>query len=177
MGHCTLFRLKCHFLLLESVPPTRPLYFIFRTESFVNSSTSDDDGFCFLEGKLNVKPEIGQLVIVRRRAFVVTDIKAQSVPADEISSVNGRSVGHLVSLSSVEDDSLGEQADVIWELEPGAVVHERSSLPEPTGFDPPRVLDAFLDAVRWVQFLRRTIRRFSLHFAVASKSTSISWNP
>src|SRR5437879_7670550 len=27
--------------------------------------------------------------------------------------------------------------------------HERSSLPAPTGFDQPRVLNAFLDAVRW----------------------------
>jgi len=28
-------------------------------------------------------------------------------------------------------------------------VHERAELPEPTGFDEPKRLDAFLDAVRW----------------------------
>lgn len=40
---------------------------------------------------------------------------------------------HLVMLSSVEDDALGEELQVIWELEPGAYVHERMELPQPTG--------------------------------------------
>jgi superfamily II DNA or RNA helicase len=52
-------------------------------------------------------------------------------------------------LSSVEDDALGEQLQVIWELEPGAHVHEKMELPYPAGFDQPARLDAFLDAVRW----------------------------
>src|SRR5207244_7485322 len=32
---------------------------------------------------------------------------------------------------------------------PGARVIEKVALPEPSGFDPPDKLDAFLDAVRW----------------------------
>lgn len=52
-------------------------------------------------------------------------------------------------LSSVEDDGLGEELQVVWEIEPGARVIEKVALPEPTGFDPPEKLDAFLDAVRW----------------------------
>src|SRR5262249_60203833 len=52
-------------------------------------------------------------------------------------------------LASVEDDALGEELQVIWELEPGAQVIEKVAFPEPTGFDPPDRLDAFLDAVRW----------------------------
>ncbi len=52
-------------------------------------------------------------------------------------------------MSSVEDDGLGEELNVIWELEPGARVVEKVALPDPTGFDPPDQLDAFLDAVRW----------------------------
>lgn len=91
-------------------------------------------------------PEIGQLVLVRRRPFVVTDVQAQGIPGD---SPEHQNLSHLVKLSSVEDDSLGEELGVIWELEPGAAIHERSSLPEPKAFDEPRVLDAFLDAVRW----------------------------
>ncbi|HQU42599.1 MAG TPA: hypothetical protein PK867_07290 [Pirellulales bacterium] len=63
--------------------------------------------------------------------------------------VGGSTAQHLVSLSSVEDDALGEELQVIWELEPGADVIEKVALPEPTGFDPPDRLDAFLDAVRW----------------------------
>jgi len=91
-------------------------------------------------------PEIGQLVVVRKRAFVVTDLLTQGLPSEDTAA---QQKNHLVKLSSVEDDSLGQEAVVIWELEPGAVAHERSSLPEPTGFDHPQVLDAFLDAVRW----------------------------
>ncbi len=41
---------------------------------------------------------------------------------------------NLMMLSSVEDDALGEEElQVIWELEPGAYVHERMELPQPTG--------------------------------------------
>jgi hypothetical protein len=54
-----------------------------------------------------------------------------------------------VTLTSIEDDALGEGLQVVWELEPGARVSEKVELPDPTGFDPPQRLDAFLDAVRW----------------------------
>jgi SNF2 family DNA or RNA helicase len=56
---------------------------------------------------------------------------------------------HLVKLSSVEDDGLGEQMEVIWELEPGTAIYEKPSLPSPDSFDHPKRLQAFLDAVRW----------------------------
>jgi hypothetical protein len=81
----------------------------------------------------------------------------------------------LVRFSSVEDDCLGEELDVIWELEPGAVAHARSTLPEPKGFDQPQVLDAFLDAVRWGLFLRLTIRPFNPPSAAVSKLTTTHW--
>lgn len=95
---------------------------------------------------MNPLPEIGQLVIVRKRAFVVIDIQSQALP-EQPGGTNHPS--HLVRMSSVEDDALGEELNVVWELEPGAVTQERSSLPEPVGFDSPQKLDAFLDAVRW----------------------------
>jgi len=56
---------------------------------------------------------------------------------------------NLLTLSSVEDDGLGEEVQVVWEIEPGAKVIEKVALPEPSGFDAPEKLDAFLDAVRW----------------------------
>ena len=52
-------------------------------------------------------------------------------------------------LSSVEDDALGEELRVVWELEPGTSVLERAAMPVLTGFDDPLQLDAFLNAVRW----------------------------
>lgn len=90
-------------------------------------------------------PEVGQLVIARKRPFVVTEITAPA--AGIIKDALARH--HLVKLSSVEDDGLGEQLQVIWELEPGTAVHEKPSLPSPDAFDRPKHLQAFLDAVRW----------------------------
>ena len=55
----------------------------------------------------------------------------------------------MVTLSSVEDDDLGEELQVIWEVEPGVKVTERNALPTPMGFDAPERLDTFLNAVRW----------------------------
>ncbi len=76
----------------------------------------------------------------RNRRFVVTAVEAgQNCAAPQ----------HLVSMSSVEDDALGEELRVVWELEPGTSVLERASMPELTAFDAPLQLDAFLNAVRW----------------------------
>lgn len=90
-------------------------------------------------------PEIGQLVVVRKRPFVVTEI----IPSVAVPSSAGKNISHLLKLSSVEDDGLGEELQVIWELEPGTTVHEKSTLPDPDSFDHPKRLQAFLDAVRW----------------------------
>ncbi len=56
---------------------------------------------------------------------------------------------HLVKLKSVEDDDLGSELEVIWELEIDAATYETRELPFPEGFDSADRLDAFLDAVRW----------------------------
>jgi SNF2 family DNA or RNA helicase len=85
-------------------------------------------------------PLEGQLVEVRGRRFVVA--------AAERSELDG-TAQHLLTLSSVEDDATGEELRVVWEIEPGARTIEHLALPEPTSFDPPGRLDAFLDAVRW----------------------------
>lgn len=90
-------------------------------------------------------PEIGQLAIVRKRPFVVTEI----IPSALGLSGEANKANHLIKLSSVEDDGLGEELQVIWELEPGTTVHEKSALPDPGSFDHPKRLQAFLDAVRW----------------------------
>ena len=90
-------------------------------------------------------PEIGQLVVVRKRPFVVSEI----VPSAAGIGPNGTGTSHLIKLSSVEDDGLGEELQVIWEIEPGTCIREKSTLPEPVSFDHPKRLQAFLDAVRW----------------------------
>ena len=93
-------------------------------------------------------PEQGQLVQVRSRPWVVNDVKPSSLPPPAMKLPVARPQ-HLLTLSSVEDDGLGEEVQIVWEIEPGAKVVEKVALPEPSGFDAPEKLDAFLDAVRW----------------------------
>jgi superfamily II DNA or RNA helicase len=99
------------------------------------------------EGELSVEaltstPEPGQLVEVRRRQWIVADIDGSTV-------ANGLPKQHLVRLSSIGEDSLGEEIEVIWEIEPGAHIIERAGLPQITGVDDADTLQAFIDAVRW----------------------------
>jgi hypothetical protein len=81
-------------------------------------------------------PEQGQLVEIRRRRYVVTDVVGSTHPTSPLSG-DGKPQ-HLLSLASVEDDALGEELQVIWELEPGARVYDAMALPAPAGFDEPR---------------------------------------
>ena len=92
-------------------------------------------------------PEQGQLVTVRSRNWIVNEVEPSALPTTGLKGFNDGQT--LLSLSSIEDDGLGEELQVVWELEPGARVIEKVALPEPTGFDSPVRLNAFLDAVRW----------------------------
>ena len=93
-------------------------------------------------------PEPGQLVDVRRRRYVVVDIAQSPLPPDILTSASWQGQ-HLVTLSSVEDDAMGEELQVIWEIEPGATAIDKAPLPRPVGFDTPQRLDTFLNAVKW----------------------------
>jgi hypothetical protein len=88
------------------------------------------------------RPEPGQLVEVRRRQWVVADVASSKLESGSTSQ-------NCVTLSSIDEDGLGEELEVIWEIEPGAQVIERAGLPSITGQDDATTLDAFLDAVRW----------------------------
>jgi superfamily II DNA or RNA helicase len=94
-------------------------------------------------------PEENQLVRVRGRHWVVSDVRAGTVAVDVLGGAH--QVQHLVELTSVEDDGLGDELAVIWEVEPDAAVLARQTLPVPAAarFDDPARLDAFLHAVRW----------------------------
>jgi hypothetical protein len=59
---------------------------------------------------------------------------------------------HAVTLQSLEEDRLGQELRVIWELEPGRSLRPDLGLPthiEATTFDDPNRLAAFIDAFRW----------------------------
>lgn len=88
------------------------------------------------------RPEPGQLVEVRRRQWIVADIVSSALTSDTKPQ-------HAVMLSSIDEDALGEELEVIWEIEPGAQIIERAGLPSISGQDDSNTLEAFLDAVRW----------------------------
>jgi superfamily II DNA or RNA helicase len=90
---------------------------------------------------LSAIPEQGQLVRVRGRQWAVASVEGATAAA-------GGSAHHLVHLASV-DDELGDELDVVWEVEAATEIADDSALPDVDSFDPPQRLDAFLDAVRW----------------------------
>ena len=67
-------------------------------------------------------PEQGQLVTVRQRRYVVTEVAKSTLP-DRPLKVSGNGAQHLITLSSVEDDALGEELQVIWEIGAGGPGH------------------------------------------------------
>lgn len=87
-------------------------------------------------------PEPGQLVEARRRQWIVSGV-------DDGSVAPGLPNRHLIRSASIDEDALGEEIEVLWELEPGAHVIERASLQRITGLDDPDTLQTFLDAVQW----------------------------
>src|SRR6185437_2251340 len=76
---------------------------------------------------LAAPPSPGHLVAVRQRRFVVTGVIASAVPGDPLGGPGMAHPQHLVELSSVEDDGLGEELRVVWELEPGVQVFDRAA--------------------------------------------------
>lgn len=95
-------------------------------------------------------PAQGQTVTVRGRQWVTSDVVRSTVASDDPTRAADTTAQHLVLLVSIEDDARDEELRVVWELEHGAIAHDRQVLPSPAGgFDAPERLDAFLDAVRW----------------------------
>lgn len=94
-------------------------------------------------------PEPGQVVEVRGSTWAVAEVRRQGLlrsPADE----GAAATQHVVSLQSMEEDRLGQELSVVWELEVGHTVVPDQGLPEVIdGFDDPGTLAAFVDAVRW----------------------------
>lgn len=89
-------------------------------------------------------PQQGQLVEVRRRQWVV-----ENVTSPTLLELFARPDEGLVRIVSVDEDSLGEELEVVWKLEPGARVLDRAGLPSISGCDDAYRLEAFLDAVSW----------------------------
>ncbi|VEG28351.1 DISARM system SNF2-like helicase DrmD [Actinomyces howellii] len=96
-------------------------------------------------------PDPGQVVEVRGSVWAVTDVTAQGLPRSSADDGTAR-LEHVVTLQSLDEDRMGEELTVIWELELGQSVVPDRGLPESIAadaFDDPDTLGAFVDAVRW----------------------------
>lgn len=96
---------------------------------------------------LGLTPEVGQMVRVRGRNFVVTHLKSSALGESGSSATGAGRL--LVEVASLDDEGLGEEASFLWGIEPGAEVIGKVSLPKPTAFDPPTALDTFIRALKW----------------------------
>ena len=68
-------------------------------------------------------PAPGQLVTVRNRMWVASDVVKGNVAAGDAVTMTGRPP-HVVTLVSIEDDARDERLRVVWELERGAVLKD-----------------------------------------------------
>ncbi|MET8956455.1 hypothetical protein, partial [Streptomyces sp. NPDC004533] len=74
-------------------------------------------------------PEPGQVVNVRGSTWAVTDVRQQGLPRSPADEGTAQ-LTHVVSLQSLEEDRLGEELAVVWELEVRACASSRD---RPTG--------------------------------------------
>ncbi len=88
-------------------------------------------------------PEPGELVEVRRRQWLVSEVAPYMPGGDAYHRQD------MVTLESIAEDFDGERLSVVWQIEPNARILEKAGLPEISGFDKSEQLDAFLNAVRW----------------------------
>jgi hypothetical protein len=114
-----------------------------------------------------ILPTVSQRLPRARRSYAIplTRLEGCEPACPSRSRLETSQPQHLVTLQSVEDDGRGEELQVVWEIEPGATVFERTQLPDPRkGFDDPRRLDAFLDAVRWGAVASADVTRLNAPF-------------
>ncbi|WP_456598661.1 DISARM system SNF2-like helicase DrmD [Blastococcus sp. SYSU DS0616] len=96
-------------------------------------------------------PEPGQIAVVRGATWAVTDVRVQGLPRSGADDATA-GLQHAVTLQSLEEDRLGQELQVVWELEQGRSLRPELGLPttiDPARFDDPSRLAAFIDALRW----------------------------
>jgi hypothetical protein len=98
-------------------------------------------GTSFVMNLTSAVPEVGQIVRVRQRLYLVEGLVAKPRPQDAT----------VVELSCIEDDAQGQELDVLWERELDAAIltGEEWARIAQRGFDPPEYFSAYLNTLRW----------------------------
>ena len=74
-------------------------------------------------------PEPGQVVEVRGSTWAVANVQAQGLPRSPADEATAQ-LSHVVDLQSLDEDRLGEELSVVWELEVGHTVTPAQGLPD-----------------------------------------------
>lgn len=117
----------------------------------IKSSTLVDKQPNHGRSALPTLPEPGQVVEVRGSTWAVANVQAQGLPRSPADDATAQ-LSHVVDLQSLDEDRLGEQLSVVWELEVGHTVTPAQGLPDvihAEAFDEPVTLAGFIDAMRW----------------------------
>jgi SNF2 family DNA or RNA helicase len=86
-------------------------------------------------------PEVGQIVRVRQRQYLVEETLAPSTASEAT----------LIRLSCLDDDAQGQPLEVLWEAEVDAEILTGAGWDHlaQRGFDPPLLFSAYLHTLRW----------------------------
>lgn len=88
---------------------------------------------------------------MRGSTWAVADVRPQGLPRSPADEATAQ-LSHVVVLQSLDEERLGEQLSVVWELEVGHTVTPAQGLPDivyADAFDEPATLAGFIDAMRW----------------------------
>lgn len=88
---------------------------------------------------------------VRGSTWAVANVQVQGLPRSPADEATAQ-LSHVIDLQSLDEDRLGEQLSVVWELEVGHTVTPAQGLPDviyADAFDDPASLAGFIDAMRW----------------------------
>ena len=83
------------------------------------------------------------------RRFCVTDV-CTSTSLTNVVRNRQTANHHLVKVKSIEDDDLGAELEVIWELEIDAATYETRELHFPEGFEPGDRLYSVLKIINYL---------------------------
>ena len=115
------------------------------------------------------RPEVGDLVQVRSRRWLVEEV-VQSTPPGTTP---------VVRLACADDDAQGQSLDVFWDYELDRRILEEEGWSDlaSKGFDAPRQFAAFLHTLQWNCLTATDPNLFQPRFVLESRSTPTRWSP
>lgn len=114
-----------------------------------------------------MKPQIGNIVRVRTRTYIVEDVNIEP----------GK--GTIVSLACLDDDAQGELLEVIWELELDTAIIDENIWKNigKKGFDNPKFFASYIHTIKWNCVTATDPRLFQAPFRAGIKIEAYQLEP